>query len=183
MDLEPTLEKTVQEYGVFLSDVLGEKGLGLANRAFCECWRLCRRSKKRYFNGSLDDSISCGCALCRLFCTMYCLARVGPGLWRMGRDEVKSWLLEFENKAPFDRILISFRDSEWKIYNGQTGTEYIQFFQIEGIHHLPIHQCKPLLILLQHIRPCETCLFSTHFLDLLVLMRAFSLPGSGWKTV
>jgi hypothetical protein len=155
MDLEPTLEEMNQKSGVIHPDILGDKRTDPANGAFCKSSK--PRCGLQFIRCSFKDSISCGCVLCRLNCTMYRLTNIGRALWRMGRGEVKTRLLEFEKQAPFKHILYLFDSYGWKISNenisnwnmsnGNTGEEYIGFFQIEGMPHLPI-QRKPLLILL-----------------------------------
>jgi hypothetical protein len=187
MDLEPTLEEMGQASGVSESDSSTEidssdEEMAVEDEASCECERSCCDKCRCHFKVSMDGSISCGCALCRLYCMMYCLARIGPALWHMDRGEVKTQLLELRKNAPFNSVYQYFWDYGWTIFNGQSPHDFIQFFQKEGMHHLPI-QRKPLLIFLQHIRPCETYLFSNHFLNLLVLIRAFGLRKSGWKPV
>jgi hypothetical protein len=178
MDLEPTLEEVFQEYCLIPPDIFGDKRMYPKNRAFCKCWRAYRKDIDITNHGSFDDSTSCGCALCRLYCTICCLSGIGPALWRMDRGEVKTRLLEYDKEALFDRVHHSFMGHTWTIVNRREHYSPIQFFHIEGMHHLLI-QSKPLLILLQHIHSCEAYLFLNHFLDLLVQIRAFGLRRSG----
>jgi hypothetical protein len=184
MDLESTLEETVQESEVSKSDSSSNwTTIGRSNRAFCKEFEgRFRELGIRSVDEALDSSISCGCALCRLYCTMNCLTRIGPALWRMDPGEVNTWLLEFEKKSHSGRIGCTIGRRVCTIYNSETGRDAIRFFQIEGMRHLRI-QRKPLLILSQHIHPWESYLFSNHFLVLLVLIRASSLRRGGWNTV
>jgi hypothetical protein len=182
MVFDPIWETMQGSSGVTHSDILGDNRTDPANDAFCERARYRRHFPMSGVGISMDDSISCGCELCRLYYTMYCLARIGPGLWRMDRGEVKARLLKFEKKGPSDCIMHTFGSSVWEMCNGKLGEENLQYFLIEGMHHLPIQE-KPLLILLQHAYPCKAYLFPSHFLNLLVLMKAFGLRRSGWNTV
>jgi hypothetical protein len=142
VDLEPTLEEMDQESGVSESDSSTEidssdEEMGVENRAFCECMRLYGKEIGAFITSSFGGSISCACALCRLYCTMYCLAPIGSALWRMGRGEVKTRLLEFK-KSPPDFMFYFFSRHALGIEGEQPGSDSIQFFQIEGMHHLPI---------------------------------------------
>jgi hypothetical protein len=181
MDLEPNLKDVDQESGCSDSswwDKIDsdDEGIDPANRAFCKL----RRSEypKSYDYTLFEISNSCGCALCRLYCTIDRLARIGPALWRMGRGEVKTRLLEIGKKAPRDHVHISFKKRGWKIKYGTLHVRSVQFFQIEGMLRPPI-QHRPPLILLQHIHLYETYLFSKEFWNLLVLIRAFGLRKIG----
>jgi hypothetical protein len=138
MDLEPTLEETVQESGVVQTDILDDEEPDPANRAFCECWRICREGIHKTTKDSFNNSTSCSCALCRLYRTMYCLLCMGPYLWRVDRGEVKTWLFEYEEQPSFYPIRTTFDRHVWEIYVLGIETGTIQFFRIEGMHHLPI---------------------------------------------
>jgi hypothetical protein len=121
------------EYGVIYPDPLDDEMATWPGKgAFCESWRVYRRDET-VLHGSLDDSVTCGCAQCRLFCTVYPLARIGPGMWCMERDEVKRRLLRFNNKAPFDRVHHGYAAEGWGIYNGQGTLDSIRIFLLEGM--------------------------------------------------
>lgn len=135
MALEMTPEETKRDDEIIRAVTSDDSDSETDLRAFCERWKPFKGENMQLWCGSFKESALCGCMLCRMYCKIRLLVRLGPDIWRMDQEERKKRLLGFGNRLPLDRRWHYYGSGVWAINNTPKHELqcYIKFFLTEDM--------------------------------------------------